>query len=69
MKINVSFKVDTFEVMKKVLLFVKFIRDYFFEFKTKSKEDGRCTKFLIIHNIEFLDLVEIVKEEFSKKKL
>ena len=46
------------------------MRDYFFEIKTKGKEGSRVyTKCLIIHNIDFQDIAEIVKEEFSKNKL
>ena len=57
-------------MMKEVLLFVKFMRDYFFEVKIKGNEGGRVyTKCLILHNIEFTNLAEMLKEEFSKKML
>ena len=69
-KVNVGFKVDKVDVMKKVPLFVKCMRDYFFEVKTKGNEGGRVyTKCLILYNIDFADLVEMLKEEFSEKKL
>jgi hypothetical protein len=46
------------------------MRDYFFEIKTKGKEGSRVyTKCFIIYNMDFKDIAEIVKEEFSKNKL
>ena len=40
--------------MKEIPSFIKFMRDYFFEIKTKDKEGNRVyTKCLIMNNIEF----------------
>ena len=69
-KVNIGFKVDKVDVIKEVLLFVKFMRDYFFKVKTKGNKGRRVyTKCLILYNTEFTDLVEMIKEEFSEKKL
>ena len=40
-KVNIGFKVDKVDVIKEVLLFVKFMRDYFFKVKTKGNKGGR----------------------------
>ena len=62
-KVNNGYKIDTSEVMKEIPSFIKFIKDYFFEIKTKGKEGGRVyTKCLIMYNVKFQDLAKIVKE-------
>ena len=69
-KINAGLVVEILLVITKVLSFVKFLREFFFEIKTKGTEGGRvCTRCLIMHNTQFSDLAEMIKEEFSNNKL
>ena len=52
--------------MKEIPNFIKFIREYFFEIKTKGKKGRRVyTKCLLLHNQPFEDIAKVIKEEFS----
>ena len=53
--------------MNEILSFIKYIRDYFHEVRTKRKEGGGVfTKCLILYNVSIEDIIEISKEELSK---
>ena len=69
-KSNTSYAAEVSLVMKEVPNFVKFMREYFFEIKTKGKDRGRVyIKYLLLHNQPFAHVVEMIKEEFSNQKL
>ena len=69
-KSNTGYVAEVSLVMKEVPNFVKFMREYFFEIKTKDNNRGRVyTKCLLLHNQPFADIVEMIKEEFSNQKL
>ena len=54
-------------VMKEVLSFMKFLRDYFFKVKIKCRKGGKVyTIYLIIHKNFFSDLVESKKNSLRK---
>ena len=54
-------------VINKILLFIKYIRDYFYDIRTKGKEEGRVfTKYLILHNISIKVIIKMSKEELSE---
>ena len=56
--------------MNKVLAFIKWLQDYFYQIQYKGKSRGRVyTKYLIIHNYLIKDIVEILKKEFSEIRL
>ena len=56
--------------MKEMLSFIKLIQEYFYQLKTKGKEDSRVfTRVLVIYNYLIVDLAEMLKEEFGKLKL
>ena len=56
--------------MKEVLQFIKDIYNFFYDIKTKDREEGRVyTKCLLLYAVLIEDLIEIIEEEFSKNKL
>ena len=56
--------------MKEVPFFIKFLRDFFWDVKTKGRDSSRVyKKILIMHDLDLGDLIEIIKEEMSKFKL
>jgi len=70
LKSNAGFAVELLLVLKEVTNFVKIMRDFFFEIKTKGKDGGRVyTKCLLLHDQPFEDIAEMIKEEFSNQKL
>ena len=70
LKSNARFVVELSSVLKEVPNFVKTMRDFFFEIKTKGKDGDRVyTKYLLLHDQPFEDITEMIKEEFSNQKL
>ena len=56
--------------MKVVSTFIKQIRDFFHEIKTKGRDREKVyTKFLLPYKVQIEDLIKIVKEELSNIKL
>ena len=56
--------------MKEVPLFIKWLKDYFYQIKYKGKSGGWVhTKFYIMHNYPIVDITKMLKEEFSELKL
>ena len=57
-------------VIKEVPIFIKVLRDYFFDLKTKDRDSRRVhIKFLSVHDILISNLVVIAIEELSEFKL
>ena len=51
LKLNTEYAAEVLLLIKEILNFIKFIREYFFEIKTKGKEGRRVyTKCLLLHN-------------------
>ena len=69
-KINSSFSVEGKEMIEQVPTFIKSLKEYFNEIRAK-KRDGRKvhTKFLMMHDIELEDLVEMIKEDIVEYRL
>ena len=54
-------------VMNDMPVFMKYLRDFFYNVKTKGRDRRRVyTKRLLLYNISIEDLIEIEKEELSK---
>ena len=56
--------------MKEVLSFIKSLRDFFWDIKTKGQNGSRVyVKILIMYDLDLGELIEMIKEEMSKFKL
>ena len=56
--------------MKEVLIFLKWIQEFFHQLQIRGKEGGRVfTKVLLMHNYTIGDFAEMLKKEFSEIKL
>ena len=56
--------------MKEVLSFIKSLKEFFWDIRTKEKDRGRVhIKMLIMHNLDLRELIKIIKEEMSEFKL
>ena len=57
-------------VMKAVSNFIKQIKDFFHEVRTKGREGERVyTKCLLLYEVQIEDLIEMIKEQLSDVKL
>jgi len=62
--------VDKKDVMKEVPSFIKILKEYFWDAKTKGQSSGRvCTKMLMLYDEDLVDLIEMLKEYMSKFKI
>ena len=62
--------VEVNNIIKEVPSFIKTLREYFWNVKTKRYNGGRVyTKLLMLHDEELLDLLEIIKEDMSESKV
>ena len=58
------------DIMKEVPSFIKTLREYFWDVKTKGCNGGRVyMKLLMLNSEELSDLLEIIKEDMSKFKM
>ena len=56
--------------MKQVPTFIKPLKEYFSNIKTKGYEEGKVyTKFLIMHSVELEDLIEMIKKDMKEFRL
>ena len=62
--------VELKEVMKEVPNFIKMLKEYFQDIKTKEQNSGRVyTKILLLHNADLADLIEIIKQDMNEFKI
>ena len=68
---NNSLSIINTELMnyKELPWFVKYLRDYFERLKIKSSSVCLYSRFYLLYTKSSNDIVEILKEEFSKEKL
>ena len=56
--------------MEQVPTFIKSLKEFFWDIRTKEKDGGRVyTKMLIMHDVDLGELIEMTKEEMSEIKL
>ena len=56
--------------MEQVPTFIKSLKEYFNEIRAKERDSRRMyTKFLMVHDIELEDLIEMIKEDIVEYRL
>ena len=59
--------VELKEVIKEVPSFIKMLKEYFWDIKTKGCNSRRVyTKMLMLHDIDLVNLIEIIKEDMNE---
>ena len=62
--------VEVKDVIKEVSSFIKTLREYFWDVKTKGHNGGRVyIKLLMLYDEELLDLLEMIKKDISESKM
>ena len=57
-------------MMEQVPTFIKSLKEYFNKIRAKGRDGTRVyTKFLMMHDIELEDLIEMIKEDIVKYRL